>query len=335
MSDILVSIGVITYNQKAYIRECLDSILSQNVNFKYEILINDDCSTDGTAEIIKEYEQKYPEIIKPLYQTQNQYSLGKGILRNFILPRISGKYFALCEGDDYWTDSNKLQKQVDFLESHSDYSICFHPVKLIYEDNPNKTYVYPSKKTFKQNLDFERLLKWNFIQTNSVVYRWRFVNENVQDIIPNGILPGDWYLHLCHAQVGKIGALKEVMSVYRKHSGGIWYDTDAVNKNLHRRHGIKELKFYKYVYEKFANKSEEYLKNIYLPSFKIIKDNYYNFGDIDKLSEIKKLYPEMFEMSLQTKNPTGNKLKKYKKLYTYFLILSIILFVLNVIQFIF
>lgn len=333
--ETLLTVACITYNHEKFIRQALEGFVNQKTNFKFEVIIHDDASTDKTADIIREYQQKYPEIIKPIFQTENQYAQGKPILLKHIYPFIKTKYVALCEGDDYWTDPNKLQKQVDFLETHSDYSICFHPVKLIYEDNPNKTNFYPSKKVLNSELTFEKLLSQNFIQTNSVVYRWRFVKENINDVWPLGIIPGDWFLHLCHAKVGKIGALKEVMSVYRKHSGGIWYDTDSANKNLHRRHGMKELKFYNSVYENLADKSESYLNNTFLPNFKLIIDNYYNFGDFDKLMEIKNLYPEILEKSLKVQNPLGSKLKKYKKCYTYLLILSVILLVLNVIQFIF
>ena len=114
----LLSIDVITYNHAKFIRKCLDSILMQKTNFSFEVLIHDDASTDGTADIIREYEAKYPDIIKPIYQTENQWQKNIGISKNFQHPRIHGKYVALCEGDDYWTDENKLQKQVDFLEKH-------------------------------------------------------------------------------------------------------------------------------------------------------------------------------------------------------------------------
>ena len=116
---IMVSICCITYNQEQYIAQTIESFLMQKVDFKYEILINDDASTDRTADIIREYEKKYPDIIKPIYQSINQYS--RGITNPsgaFNYPRASGKYIAMCEGDDYWTDIYKLKKQVDFLENH-------------------------------------------------------------------------------------------------------------------------------------------------------------------------------------------------------------------------
>ena len=327
-----ITIVCITYNQEKYIKQALDSFVMQKTNFDFQVIVSDDASTDNTPNIIKEYETKYPNIIKAFYHKAN-----KGAMKNYLfaLSQADSEYLIVNEGDDYFIDPNKLQKQVDFLEANPEYSICFHPVKVIYENNPKKTAIYPLGKFSNDKLTFEKLLGWNFIQTNSVVYRWRFYNENIDDIFPVGILPGDWYLHLCHAKVGKIGVINEVMSVYRKHAGGIWYDTDAANRNLHRKYGLKQLKFYNSVYENLADRSEKYLVETYLPSFKQIVDNYYSFGDIDKLSEIKSLYPEIFERVIQTQNPIGKKLKKYKKYYTYLLVLSVILLILNLLLFFF
>ena len=113
----LVSICSITYNHAPYIRQCLEGFLMQKTSFPFEIIINDDCSTDGTTEIIQEYAEKYPDIIKPIFHDENQYLKGvRGMFATFCYPRAQGKYIALCEGDDYWIDPLKLQKQVDILE---------------------------------------------------------------------------------------------------------------------------------------------------------------------------------------------------------------------------
>jgi glycosyltransferase involved in cell wall biosynthesis len=119
----LVSICTITYNHAPFIRQCLDGFLMQKTNFPFEVLIHDDASTDGTEEIIREYEAKYPELIKPLYEKENQYLKGRRGSKIFNFPRARGKYIALCEGDDYWTDPLKLQKQVEFLEANPDYGM--------------------------------------------------------------------------------------------------------------------------------------------------------------------------------------------------------------------
>lgn len=126
MNKPLVSICCVTYNHAPFIRQCLDGFLMQQ-GVDYEILIHDDCSTDGTTEIIKEYASKYPHLIFPLYETENQFcKLGRESMDFYNYRRAQGKYIAICEGDDYWTDPFKLQKQVDFMEAHPDYSVCFH-----------------------------------------------------------------------------------------------------------------------------------------------------------------------------------------------------------------
>ena len=130
MNTPLVSICCITYNHAQFIRKCLDGFLMQQTNFPIEILIHDDCSTDGTTDIIREYEAKYPELIFPLYEEENQYSRGgAGKMDLYNYRRARGKYIAYCEGDDYWTDPLKLQKQVDFMEANPEYSVCWHRSK--------------------------------------------------------------------------------------------------------------------------------------------------------------------------------------------------------------
>ena len=322
-NKILVSICCVTYNHEKYIKKCIDGFLMQKTNFNFEVLIYDDASTDKTAEIIKEYQQKYPDIIKPIFQKENQFSKGISISKTFNFQRIKGKYVALCEGDDYWIAPHKLQKQVDFLEENPNYSICFHPVKIIYEDRKKKPQIFPSQN---KKFTFENLQKANFIQTNSVMYKW------IKPEIPDNITPYDWYYNLLHAKIGEIGFINEVMSVYRKHTNGIWHDTSFAASNLHRKYGLKEIKFYFNVYKKITNYSEEYLNSILLPNFKQILDNYYSFGDIDKLTEIKSLYPGIYEKSLQIQNPIDKKIKKYKKMYSLFILISIILLIINIIQ---
>lgn len=129
----LISICCLSFNHAVFLRQCLEGFLSQQTEYSYEILIHDDCSTDGTIEIIKEYSQKYPDIIFPIFELENQYSKGKASTIDFYnYKRARGKYIAYCEGDDYWTDPYKLQKQVSFLEDHPEYSVCFH-MTSIYE----------------------------------------------------------------------------------------------------------------------------------------------------------------------------------------------------------
>lgn len=132
----MVSISCIAYNHEPYIARALNSFLMQKTSFKYEILIHDDASTDGTARIIKEYADRYPDMIKPMYQKENQYSKGiSNISGTFNFPRAEGKYIAMCEGDDYWIDDQKLQMQVDYMEAHPVCTMCFHAARIESEDH--------------------------------------------------------------------------------------------------------------------------------------------------------------------------------------------------------
>lgn len=129
--EVMVSVCCITYNQQSYIRDALEGFLSQKTDFSWELLIHDDASTDGTARIIREYADRYPDRIFPILQKENQYSQGlTNISGTFNFPRARGRYIAMCEGDDYWTDPNKLARQVAFMEAHPDCSLCFHSAQV-------------------------------------------------------------------------------------------------------------------------------------------------------------------------------------------------------------
>ena len=130
-SEIMVSVCCIAYNHEKYIKDALNGFIMQKTTFKYEVLINDDASPDCTADIIRKYTSKYPDIIRPIYQTENQYSKGVKIIGTILIPLARGKYIAICEGDDYWTNPNKLQFQVDFLESHPEYAGMAHNVRYL------------------------------------------------------------------------------------------------------------------------------------------------------------------------------------------------------------
>ncbi|NCD41933.1 MAG: glycosyltransferase, partial [Bacteroidia bacterium] len=144
----MVSICCITYNHEPFIRQCLDGFLMQKTDFPFKIVIHDDCSTDKTPDVIREYKQKYPDILCPIFQEVNQMSKGHSITVEFVLPACHGKYIALCEGDDYWTDPLKLQKQVDFLEAHPEYSLCGHNTKIVYENDGGRVeYFRPARSS--------------------------------------------------------------------------------------------------------------------------------------------------------------------------------------------
>lgn len=212
--DICVSISCITYNHAPYIRQCLDSFLMQKTNFAFEVLIHDDCSTDGTTEIIKEYEAKYPDIIKPLYEEENQYQQGKPLgsaVWNF--PRARGKYIAMCEGDDYWIDPLKLQKQVDFLEAHPDYGLVYAKTK-IYSQNNHK---FENYTIGKEANSFDDLIKSNSIATLTVCFRNDLCKKYCKEVKINPLWKmGDYPMWLFISLNSKIKFVDEIIAVYRK-----------------------------------------------------------------------------------------------------------------------
>lgn len=228
----MVTIRTSTYQHGKYIKQCIEGVLSQKTDFPIEFIIGEDFSTDGTREIVMEYAKKYPNIIRVITADYNVGMKANGFR---CIREMRGKYIALCEGDDYWTDPNKLQKQVDFLEKHKDYSFCFHQVKVTYENNEKDDFIFPDVDDISWYTHGE-LLKTNYIPTNSILYR----NNKVLDF-PDDIAPGDWYLHLYNAQFGKIKFMKKVMSVYRKHHGGVWWDYDANRDEIWKRYGIQHV----------------------------------------------------------------------------------------------
>lgn len=138
-----VSVFCLAYNHEKYIRHTLDGFVGQITNFRYEVIIHDDASSDQTLSIIREYEKKYPDLIKVIAEKENQYSKGIDILESIIYPNLKGEYIALCEGDDYWNDSGKLQKQFDALERHRECSLSTHRVKCCNEDGSDNDRIIP------------------------------------------------------------------------------------------------------------------------------------------------------------------------------------------------
>lgn len=227
----LVSICCISYNHAPYIRRCLEGFLMQKTNFTIEVLIHDDASTDGTEETIREYAEKYPLIIKPIYQKENQYSKGKRVLDEFIYPQVKGKYIALCEGDDYWIDPLKLQKQIDILEREPKYSLCFHNAVVLNERGlriPRISEFNKLKET--QSISFDDLVDDWIIPTASLVFRTQDI-KNRPDW-HDAIYSGDFSLSLELFLKGEICYLNDFSSVYRLHNSGVsnqvsvakWYE---------------------------------------------------------------------------------------------------------------
>lgn len=214
---VLVSVVCTAYNHEPYISEALDGFLMQKTDFPIEIIITDDKSTDGTANILKEYESKYPNLFKIFYHKENLYSKKINFFQNEILPNCSGQYIAFCEGDDYWTDPDKLQIQVDFMERNPEFSICCHEVIINNEITKRKRL---SRLNNKATLTFHDIVETPLMHTVSILYR-RVLLQLIPDWF-NGLIVGDFPLILYLAQQGKIRYFPEPMAVYRIHSQGTW-----------------------------------------------------------------------------------------------------------------
>lgn len=212
-----VSVLVMTYNHVRFITQALESVLMQRVHFPYEILISEDCSTDGTREIVCAFHKRYPDRIRLLLSERNVRS-NQIVARGIHAAR--GEYIALLDGDDYWTSADKLQKQVDFFAAHPACSICFHNATVVHDDGSQapRLWTAPDHPPLSR---LDDLWFGNFIATCSTMFRHRLF----------GALPAwydalfpitDWPLHILNAEHGYIGYLNEVMGVYRYHSGGMY-----------------------------------------------------------------------------------------------------------------
>ncbi len=215
----MVSVCMITYNHEKFIAQAIESVLMQQSDFVVELVIGEDCSTDDTRAVVRAYGDHYPEQIRLLLPEQN-----KGAMANFIacLAACSGKYIALCEGDDYWTDPLKLQKQVDFLEKNPDYSMCCHASHIIFEGSKDRSEIQrlaEADKTLTLD-DFLAPTSKNSIRTESVVCKSEVVH-NLPEWYQH-IIVGDYPLFMLLAYHGNIRYIDQVMSVHRKHEGGVW-----------------------------------------------------------------------------------------------------------------
>ena len=231
--DIIVSIRCLAYNHEEFIRDCLDGFVMQRTDFRFEAIVHDDASTDKTPEIIQEYAKKYPDIIKPIFETENQYSKHDGSLGRIMAAACKGKYIAMCEGDDYWTDPLKLQKQVVFLESHEDFSMCFHAAEVKNEGevaDPYRNGTHFLDLEDREYTSTELVSKW-MVPTASIVYR-RDLVEQYQITHPEWLVYGDIVLALKCSHTGKIYGMSDVMSVYRIQPNSVTNNAEFVDRTV-------------------------------------------------------------------------------------------------------
>lgn len=278
---ILVSICCVTYNHEEYIRQCLNGFVMQKTNFAFEILVHEDASTDATAKIVKEYELRYPHLIRCVYQSENQF-LKQNTLVNILFKMAKGKYIALCEGDDYWTDPYKLQKQLDFLEANPEYSFCVANTRIV--DSQNNTIVFKELKA--GDLQLKDFIEGNIIGGNTctaVIRKEVVTNKYFNKITASPF--GDWAIWLFCLENYKGHLLGDTMACYRVHNTGMW--SGSSNKIKVANY----LKMYKYISDNYP----EYKKHIaiYSTKYKIKKTS----------NNLKKLFLKV-------------KLKWYRKYYS-------------------
>ena len=287
-----VSVSLITYNHERYIAACLDSVINQHVDFDYEIIVADDCSSDHTAEIVQAYALKYPNLIKPILRKANL-----GLVRNAIstIEACSGEYIALMEGDDFWIYNNKLQIQADYLDNNADCAFCFTNNYTFLDELPDKMNLFftnENKPPNKFDLDF-------FIGHNTIIpNNTKMFRREVQPAsFPDWYytcLNWDWVLHIMQSLQGKMGYIDIATLAYRRHSEAVFMSKDKIkilSNSINTAKGINEYLGLKYS-KRFGNLWWEYreLAFAYLekkePLF-FLKYYFRYLGSIKKVNQFK------------------------------------------------
>ena len=312
-NKIIVSIICNAYNHEKYIRDALDGFVMQKTNFPFEILIHDDASTDKTADIIREYEQKYPELIKPIYQTENQYSKKEGTVSKIQFGRVSGKYIAICEGDDYWTDSLKLQKQFDAMEAHPEVDICTHATTSIHAVTGEVTgYVEPDEKD--AILSAEQVIAGGgaYVATNSIFYR--------ADLSKTDNMPQfrkkckiDYTLQIHGSLRGGMLYLKDNMSVYRVGNSNSWSGRTYKNKDEWYKHSIYMINLLKEMNEELKykyNKEIQLMIKNYWTDICSITNNYWEAKKNNYEKQYISYKTMRFKEAINRKFPYIRKIKR-------------------------
>ena len=282
----LVSICCITYNHESYIHDAIKGFLQQKTNFPFEIIIHDDASTDKTPEIIRKYSDKYPDMIFPIFQTENQWSKGTKPSVKYVWPKARGEYIALCEGDDYWTDPKKLQKQIEILESnkeiglvHTDYSVLFDKTGRFIS-----SYYKNNKKEIAIGNSYESLLRsWGIKVATVCVRKDLLLSTTKSDVIKDIGHIFDLTLFIELAKYTKFAFINDVTAVYRvlENSESKYKDVDKFFVRAQRNFEIKAFFIKKYGASDYTRKIvlKEYLMRSFIFAFKNNKlpylDDYY------------------------------------------------------------
>lgn len=250
---LMVSIKCLVYNHAPYLRQCLEGFVMQKTNFRFEAIVHDDASTDGSVEIISEYAKKYPEIIIPIYETENQYFKPDGSLKRIMNAACKGKYIAHCEGDDYWIDPLKLQKQVDFMESHQDYTLCGSNGLILWDNGIHSPKYFNNCFKSRQVL-LKELVDYWFFPTASLLYR-REINDNYPEWTKQ-IYSGDQTLILLNYNRGNVYCLSDLTCVYRKSIDNVYSISNKSDKTslfVPKQHLLLYELFNEYTERKFSD----------------------------------------------------------------------------------
>ena len=266
-----VSICCITYNHGSYIEKTLEGFLNQDVDFDFEILIHDDASTDKTVEVIKKFEKKYPNLIKPIYSNVNIYSQGESAIKK-LLSIASGDYIAFCEGDDFWIDDKKLNKQINFLDSNKEYVASYHNVRVVDEvgnyfiEEQDSFPLYETHEIYEHEVEVGILCG----QLASLVCRniWKNWSKDKLDQFFNFNLNDDIKISSLMVNEGKVKFMSDIMACYRRTYTGDSWNARTYNKNqtMHLINANRELdKLYKNM---FGLNRNDYSVNVIIYSFK-------------------------------------------------------------------
>lgn len=285
MDNAEITVLCLVYNHENNLRRCLDGFVKQKTNFIFEVLIHDDASIDNSASIIREYEEKFPNIIKPTYQTENQHSRGVNILQSILMPKALGKYFAWCEGDDYWIDENKLQKQYDFLEKNKEFVACVHSA-LFMDIKEGKQHTFPNLLQDKEYVADEIIkVGGSIFATNSFLARKDIVLSMPDCFKAKGF--GDYQLFMNAAMSGRVWCMKDVMSVYNYGMVGSWTERIWNDKEKRIEHFMEMIRMLNAVNEYYEGKYEEAI------NYKILETEY----NIHILSEnVEKLKDKKYDI---------------------------------------
>lgn len=341
-NDVMVSVYCITYNHRDFIKNCLDGFVKQKTNFKFEVVIYDDCSTDGTREIIKEYIEKYPDLFVPILPDKNRAQKeGFYAINIDIYSKCQGKYLAFCEGDDYWTDENKLKNQVDYMEAHPDFSGCFH--KSLRKDvlsNKDLCYMPTSEQLFgKTEFDVYDVQNGYFIETVSSLYRFDIYKQELMDCFPEKIINGDSYLINFFAIHGKIGYIDKLMSVKNVGDQGIWNSQKENEDDRNVKFAYEIINFriqMNKLFERY-NLDFKYADTPDSAAMRII-NSALNKKRYEVIESISREFPDVIKKIADNyknviENRLEKKLKKYKKLTKIFIIISVIMTMFTIVLF--